>query len=661
MVSSKINNLVNYIEETGFKIEDNDFETAVDTVEIYPGLTIDIALGKANYVYEPKGVVFFPIYVISGNAIVKNPQIGVYEIPKERVLSVFDPDGYAILEFLGDPLLYTFADKEYIEKLVDTEIVDLVENMSLQDKNIQVEDKSPAEEEAPEEYDSDDESPFSITAPSIKHKAFDNKIFENITNKVPPTTLEEETSGTMKEINKKYVTQSDYWLVNYMKNDNYGVIDNEGGGDCLFAAIRDAFIHIGKQTTVSKLRTALSEQATVEVFENYRSLYQMYKETIDADKKQLKQLSATHSDLKRQFHSTTSKSDHLDLVKRGKEIEQQHDDLKMQIEATKKMARDYEFMKGVDTLEKFKYVVTTCKFWGELWSISVLEKVLNVKLIVLSETAYVSNDKFNVVQCGEDTGHDINPLYYIMLNYDGSHYKLVTYRNKRILEFKELPYDMKSRIVNKCMEKNAGPFNRIPEFRKFKSEEFDIEEDLEDISDTVNDTYNPEVVLQFYSKSESKPPGKGVGDKVPDNMEIKKNLLLLNEKYKDWRRKLSGAYPAEIEIDDLKWATVDHYVLGARYKRSRPDVFRSFSTVNNWDLSTAKKEIKNLEKKHIRPDTDFDESLEIEHATKAKFTQHTDLKEMLLLTENAKLVQFVQKKPPIVAHELMRVRKELNA
>ena len=47
-----------------------------------------------------------------------------------------------------------------------------------------------------------------------------------------------------------------------MKNNNYNIQYNEGGGDCLFSTVRDAFSSIAQQTTVAKIRKKLSNEAT---------------------------------------------------------------------------------------------------------------------------------------------------------------------------------------------------------------------------------------------------------------------------------------------------------------------------------------------------------------------------------------------------------------
>ena len=47
-----------------------------------------------------------------------------------------------------------------------------------------------------------------------------------------------------------------------MTNNNYGLKDNEGGGDCLFAVIRDGLELVGKKMSVKELRARLANEAT---------------------------------------------------------------------------------------------------------------------------------------------------------------------------------------------------------------------------------------------------------------------------------------------------------------------------------------------------------------------------------------------------------------
>ena len=65
------------------------------------------------------------------------------------------------------------------------------------------------------------------------------------------------------EERKKYVKKHGHnWIQKYMKNTHYGIIDNEGRGDCLFATIRDAYSGVGKKVSVEQLRKIASDAAT---------------------------------------------------------------------------------------------------------------------------------------------------------------------------------------------------------------------------------------------------------------------------------------------------------------------------------------------------------------------------------------------------------------
>merc|ERR1711998_153308 len=86
--------------------------------------------------------------------------------------------------------------------------------------------------------------------------------------------LPEETKVEAEERMKKYIKKdSDTWIEKFMKSNDYSIKDNEGGGDCLFAVIRDGLNSVGKKTSVSELRKLVSTDITMDTFESYRINY----------------------------------------------------------------------------------------------------------------------------------------------------------------------------------------------------------------------------------------------------------------------------------------------------------------------------------------------------------------------------------------------------
>ena len=69
---------------------------------------------------------------------------------------------------------------------------------------------------------------------------------------------------------------------------------------------------------------------------------------------------------------------------------------------------------------------------------AIFFRILNIKFIVLSSENYKAKDEKNVLQCGqlndailEQRGR-FTPEFYVMVDYTGSHYKLVGYKKKLI-------------------------------------------------------------------------------------------------------------------------------------------------------------------------------------------------------------------------------------
>ena len=125
------------------------------------------------------------------------------------------------------------------------------------------------------------------------------------------------------------------------------------------------------------------------------------------------------------------------------------------------------------------------------------------------------------------------PQYYILADYTGDHYKLITYFNHDIFTFYQIPYKIKLLISENCLRGESGVYKIIPQFKNFNSDLGIIEpEEVEVIEEDSNNLYDKDIVFQYYIKSNNKPlPGKGKGETIPfgkvkDFFKISRNFRL---------------------------------------------------------------------------------------------------------------------------------------
>ena len=682
MVLSKINKNISYPEIKS--VDFNDLKTQVDTfkLNLKDKFDIDIlvAVGSPKNKYEEHNVTFFPIYLVKYNN--KVIQIGVYEILSSQMISLMDDDDID-KEKLTNPLFYTFVNKDYLLKYrLEPD----------EDSDINTDSNTDIKKDDNQNSNKDEIINYTITSNENLIPDVRKDIFVITDGFALPKLLTEEISSSSKEERKQYIEDSDdNWVQKFMKNKNYSIVDNEGDGDCLFATIRDAFSSIGQQTSVNKLRNKLSEEVDDKVFYDFKERYELFRVNLLEETKKIKELAKSYSELTSKFNNTLDRNEKKLLSESAKSIKLEHDNLVREKTITNQYLKEYKFMKGIDTLERFKQEVRKCSFWAEEWSISVLERILNIKFILLSSENYQAGDIKNVLLCGHGdkmlyNQNVFNPEFYIINDYMGNHYKLIEYKKKMIFKFTEIPYDIKRMIADKCMEKQSGLFDLIPEFNDFKNRYTTnmetIEVNLEDYNESkLKGLYDENTVFLFYSKSNSKPlPGKGAGEKI-DNSNVSNYKKLAT--IKDWRKKLSNFWVEKnvenkilpIIIDNHKWASVEHYYQASKFKKNNPEFYLSFSLDSGTDLSkdpllakaaggkSGKFKIALLRPTEVQIDPDFfreRHKQEMATAQSAKFTQIDSLKELLINTNNAKLTHHSRGVPPIVFDELMVIREKLK-
>jgi len=675
MVLSKIDSEISYpelksVDSDDFKKEANLYQIEIDGIEVI------IAVGNSKNTFENKNILFFPVYLVKHNN--KVIQIGVYEIKASDYISYLDDSNNLDVEKLNDPLIYNFVTDSMLKK----------NRMEPEKPLRKIDEKKEVHDE--EEKDEEEE----ITEAIVENYQIpeERKGIFILTKGVPiPPLLKEETKKKSSELTLEYNgklkdPKNDNWVQKFMENKNYGITDNEGSGDCLFATIRDAFSSIAQQTSVDKLRKKLSEEANEELFLNYRKNYDDAKQIIIDETNQIKQYNNEYTSIRQSFANVIDMNEKKLLANTATEIKKLHDDLVKNKKLTKSLLDEFKFMEGIDSLEKLKKKIRHCSFWADTWAISTLERVLNIKTITLSSDAYRLGDLTNVLNCGQLNDNILQnkgvfmPEFYIILDYTGSHYKLISYKKKQIFKFSEVPYAIKKMIVDKCMEKNAGPFALIPDFQKFKTgnvKSIIREPQYEELTEAkLRGLYDDEIVFHFYSKSNDKPlPGKGAGEKIPNNM-IKEFSELAN--IPEWRKKLSNFWIQKFTLDNHQWASVEHYYQASKYKNGFHDFYLSFSLDSGTDLSKdpsmakaagGKKGLYNgklLRPVEVSIDADFfskttnRHNKEMYEAQYAKFTQNKDLEELLLATKNAKLTHHVRGEEPVIFDNLMMIREKIR-
>jgi len=685
MVYSKLNNSILYSESRSLDSNDLGHESTIYELDLFDEW-VNVSLGKINNSYLTKDVSYISIYLLDKNNTIK-ARIGVFEFRSKKSIEMIDQDGDINVEELGEPLLFKFVDMDYLKRKTR-----LTEEKTKEEKAIEKQ-VEPQKEEIKEEDESDKVAKVKVprTVETEKTEQVLKKgIFETDDRIKVPASLTEETEKEADQIKKDFAeSKNTSWIAKFMKNDNFAIHSVESNGDCLFAVIRDAFKQIGKITTVDILRAALSKEATQNVFDERRNLFLSLDGTLKEHEREMKALkNSIEKVYKARAEAAKAKQDRVELQK----IVQETNQAKKQYAKLQADKRDTltlieenigDFAQ-IDSLEKFKQYIQTSKFWADSWAISVLERLLKVKLIILSERSYDEDALDSVVNCGEvdeelQKKGSFMPDYYIMTTFSGNHYRLIAYKDKRIFKFHEIPFYIKNMIINKCIERNSGPFSIIQDFRDLKlkmgiSSTDDSDDEAEETPVNLNDSFDPKIVFMFHGKADkSSKPGKGSNEKIPT---VEREHFVKLSRVPEWRRKLDDSWnDALFTIDGKRWGSVEHYYQGAKFKNGFPDFSSQFSLESESEISKSvelavaaggpdgKKRSKILRPTNVKIDPNFygERSVkERELALVAKFSQNEDLKQMLLATRNAKLIHFVRGNKAEPDHLLMKVRQMIR-
>jgi len=701
MVRSVLDSSIIYPETAAIDGADFGYDASQFEIEVFPDLDAIVALGNVRYTFADKNVLYVPVYLIKGSTALD--QIGVYEFLANDYPELLDADNDIDITLMPNPLplYYSFFTPTFLKSKLGrsarrspvktpVDIVDIKKKDDGDDVAI-----VPFKEELVESGKwSSPNSPRVIT---------------EILEEEDTATSKEDMSirmmnDEMKERSRYKSNKTDSWIKQFMKNGSYSLLDNEGKGDCLFAVIRDAFKGTtGDDITVAKLRDILSKAADEKVFQDFQEQYEMYANEIKKITARQLKIKDDSKVLRTRFATAISRDDKKKIAAEATVLQNEFAQLKKEKNYARELQEDYAWMAGIDSLNKFKDKIKQCSFWAETWSINTLERILNIKLVILSAANYSIKDFGNVLLCGDmidksiATKGSFEPKHYIITAYTGRHYMLVRYNDKRIFTFETLPFGIKRLVLDRCMERDTGIYNLIPQFKKLRQtrgiirpakEEKELpktDEGVEDIGFPTKEEideglksmkgvkFDDSIVFQFYSRSRNSKPGKGAGEKI-DKSKILGFAELAG--IPDWRRILSNFYVGEFNLDGKRWLSVENFYHGSKFKKNNPDFYALFSLDSGSEISknpalakaaggaTGKYKGKRIRSKDIKIDPDFFTSNENERAMyraqMAKYKTGGLAKRVLLATKDAKLQHFVRGSKPIVFYDTMAIRERLR-
>jgi hypothetical protein len=696
MVRSIIDSDISYPDLKEIDAIDNGLDASAYDINI-KNTDILIALGKLRNNYKDKGIFYVPIYLVVDGDI--GDKIGIFEFLSSKYTSLLDEDGDLDIDLIDEPLLFNFVTNSYLKAQYKNHPI---ESDDTEDEEDEDEDEEEDGEEKSEKEESDSINGNDV-AGNDNNDGFSIGKGKTILKELEIEDDDDDIKASLEEApqdkaeGKKFIgsngTESS-WIENFMKNNNYGIQDNEGGGDCFFAVIRDSFKSIGINITVKQLRETLSESVTEKMFQEYYKMHTQIDGSIEHDKAKLVQMMFDWKKIQKRVKSEKDGKTRLALIAEAKKFKIEFERLKRQKAVSQSMLVEYKWMKGIDSLEKFKSKIKTCNFWADADTIVLLEQLLKIKLIIFSSSNYHDEDMGSVLLCGdmvpkavEESG-TFKPKYYIMAEHTGNHYKLITYKDKKNFRFHELPHGLKKLIKEKCMEGGKNIFNYIPKFGskgKLKTTNNNVtgkelgsmENNLTSPSTKttgVKPKYDEKTIFQFYSKSATAPlPGKGSGETIaPERIKEFSDLAAM----KGWRRVLSNFFISPFELDGHKWNSVEHFYHAQKFKKNNPEFSLQFSLDSNSDISkeavlaksaggkTGKSKGKLLRPKNIIMDDDFFSGgrniVEMERGQMAKYTQGPKARAVLKATKNAKLQHYLRGQKPIVFEDTMRIRERIR-
>ena len=597
MVKSKLSHQdVVYTENPRVEEIDKSSELSQYSIPLFDYPNQTIAIGTKCTTYEKKGIVYHWCYLITNN---NGKKIGVFEFPSKRYDSYLDEDNEIMTSQLLPHLrMFQNAKKDVIESEYKRNAGKTLGSLE-------------PYKQAAKALPNLESTPFSL-------------------DMVKPDIA-------LSEISK----QDDYLGI-----EGIHILSKDTLIPCLAKCLHQ-HLNMTEVNTKEYLYGILSDHVTVSMFDILKTMYHTIQEKLDSNKEDHKIIKAQLSNSKKEFkqlqHNDETFQTLVDDIKTLKYKTQHH---LVKQKYLQNLLNDKDHMKYIDTIEDYKQFIKSGDYICEPWTLEVLERLMNVKIILLSK------EMPHWLVCSRQSPfpHNLslfNPKHYIILEFMNNDYRIVEYNGAKLFTFESIPLKIKDLVIFRCLEKNDSVYANIPLFVKYKqfkltSEQYkSLQQETMDLEPDKNRLLIGEDLKQFTN------PGSVPFERMDFDDRVDSNLI--HDKY--WREKLADNYnksDGRFKLGDKEWGSVNHYVTAQSLKQMDPARYDKMSLTSGSTLS--KKPVP-----YMVLDNDDRYSAEF-----AKFSQNPELKDLLLNTGDATLYAYIPGKQPIQMNNLSKVRDVLK-
>lgn len=605
---SKLSNQVLYNEDPCVATQDKETELSQYSIPLLDYPDMNIALGKKCTAFEKNGIMVHWCYLLYGNGAKK---IGLFEFPKHRYESYLEHDNPdEIMESKLLPHLLLFSDaREHVLKAKQEQNAELMYS------------------EKPD---------YSIVSWGLPHEtdSFDIHMFQS------DTPLKDGTKSTSKDMS--------YLLgIEGIKVDSKETTLIETLSTAL-----SPMVHKTKEETKQYLHGILSDHVTEDVFTTLTTMQEMIVDEIKSLKQSSRDLRQHIQKGKasvKQIHHNEELNEFLTTINDTKS------NLQSQTTKLKNLQKLLTFsqdLSKISDVRLFKQSIADTSYVPEPWSIPILERLMNVKIILLSPDIpnYLVTRRQSPFPMKEML---FNPKYYVMMQFNENKYNLIQYNDQSLSTFTELPHKIKDLVVLRCMERNAGIYSYIPMFEKFKQFSMSAQQKQEQetwLQTHATEEHIEETTLLIHPDINGTwLPGDVLSEMILYDELLDWGMQLYQ---KEWRHKLDNHYGGKdgyFTLEDKQWTSVNHYVAAMKIKSVDEVKFHKLSRTSKSGLSK------------LPIPTDYTRMDLVYTAQFAKFSQNEGLKQLLLNTSNSKLYAYLPGQPPILLSSLMKARDLLHA